>query len=182
MAELTYPFTLHVEPIDQEENLTEVNSYADLLGEIEGAAEVSRDEADALAEKILRGQEVNVSAMGTGLRLYGTKGGEQEDRLAPSPVGDDTASLPEEQAELLELLRRDETQNRLIHDDDDRRWYLYEFTEEPPRITDVRKDVAEALLEGGRVAHVEEEVRRVELPGGFSVYVLADANESTRRA
>lgn len=179
MAELTYPFTLHVEPIDQEENLTEVNSYANLLGELEGAAEVSRDEAEALAEKILRGQEINVSSMGTGLRLYATKGEEREGR-ASSPTGGDTSSLPEEQAEVLELLRRDEAQNRLVHDDTDRRWYLYEFTEEPPRITDVRKDVAESLLEGGQVTHVEEEVRRVELPGGFSVYVLADAGESSQ--
>lgn len=45
MAALTYPFILHVEPIDQEGSLTEVNSYAELLGELEGAAEVSRDEA-----------------------------------------------------------------------------------------------------------------------------------------
>lgn len=182
MAALTYPFILHVEPIGQEGSSTKVNSYAELLGELEEVAEVSRDEADALAEKILRGQEVNVSAAGTGLRLYATKGEKQEDQVPPSSTGSDTLSLPEEHAEVLELLRRDEAQNRLVHDDADRRWYLYEFTEEPPRITDVRKDVAEALLAGGRVMRVEEEIRRVELPGGFSVYVPADAGESTRRA
>lgn len=80
---------------------------------------------------------------------------------------------------MLELLRRDEAQNRLVHDDTDRRWYLYEFIEEPPRITDVRKDVAEALLEGGQVTRIEDEVRRVDLPGSFSVYVLADTGENT---
>jgi hypothetical protein len=41
---------------------------------------------------------------------------------------------------------------------------------------------AQFHLEGGQVTRVEEEVRRVELPGGFSVYVPADAGESTRRA
>lgn len=182
MATLTYPFNLHVEPIDQAENVTTVGSYADLLREVEAVAEVSRDEADALAEKILGGQEVNVSAVGTGLRLYGTKAEEQEDELEPLPASNDTMPLSEEHVEVLELLHRDESQNRLVHDEADRRWYLYEFTEEPPRITNIRKDVADALLAGGQVIRVEEEVRRVELPGGFSVYALPSASTNSRRS
>lgn len=176
---LTYPFTLHVEPIDQAEQTTDVASYADLVRELGAAAEVSRDDADALAQKVLAGQEVNVSAAGTGVRLYGTNeadGTEGErtegEREAPAQTRD--VSLSAEHESVLETLSRDPAQNRLVHDDPDKRWYVYEFTAEPPTITDVRNDVAEVLLGGGLVTRVEEDVRRIDLPGDYTVYVLAD--------
>ncbi len=186
MAAPTYPFTLHVEPTDQDENLAEVVSYADLVSQIEAIAEVPRAEATTLAQKVQAGQEVNVAASGTGLRLYATQGqsdttGEtQSEPTGTTPPSVDPASLSDEARAVLEPLRRDPAQNRLVHDDADRRWYVYEFTEEPPRITGVRREAAEGLVASGAVVQAaESEARRVDLPGGFSVYTTPEAAEST---
>ena len=187
MAAPTYPFTLHVEPTDQDENLAEVVSYADLVSQIEAIAEVPRAEATTLAQKVQAGQEVNVAASGTGLRLYATQG-DTTGEMQPEPTGTtppsvDPASLSDEARAVLEPLRRDPAQNRLVHDDADRRWYVYEFTEEPPRITDVRREAAEGLVESGAVVRAaESEARRVDLPGGFSVYTTPEGAESTPKS
>ncbi len=75
MARLQFPFLLHCDNQDGEaEIVEEVSSREELLSALEGMADVSRDEADTLARKILDGQNVNVSAHGEGLRLYGTAG------------------------------------------------------------------------------------------------------------
>lgn len=175
MPESTYPLTLYVEPTDQDVNRVEVASYAQLVSEIEAVAEVPRAEATTLAQKVQAGQEVNVAASGTGLRLYATKGEAGPEPTGTPRTGGDPAALTGEQSEVLEPLRRDPAQNRLVHDEADRRWYVYEFTEEPPRITDVRREVAEGLVGGGWVVQAaEDEARRVELPGGFAVYTLAE--------
>ena len=81
--------------------------------------------------------------------------------------------MNDEQAQILDLLRRDPSSNRLVRDGGDNRWYVYEFTDTPPTITDVRGDVGDALLEGGHVRYVEDEVRRTELPDIYSVYELS---------
>ena len=186
MAAPTYPFTLHVEPTDQDENLAEVVSYADLVSQIEAIAEVPRAEATTLAQKVQAGQEVNVAASGTGLRLYATNGEaqpEQPELTGTSQADVNPASLSDEARAVLEPLRRDPAQNRLVHDDADRRWYVYEFTEEPPRITDVRREAAEGLVESGAVVRAaESEARRVDLPGGFSVYTTPEGAESTPKS
>lgn len=186
MAAPTYPFTLHVQPTDQDENLAEVVSYADLVSQIEAIAEVPRAEATTLAQKVQAGQEVNVAASGTGLRLYATDGEarpEQPEPTAGAPTSVDPASLSDEARAVLEPLRRDPAQNRLVHDDADRRWYVYEFTEEPPRITDVRREAAEGLVSSGAVVRAaESEARRVDLPGGFSVYTTPEAAKSTPKS
>ena len=186
MAAPTYPFTLHVQPTDQDENLAEIVSYADLVSQIEAIAEVPRAEATTLAQKVQAGQEVNVAASGTGLRLYATNGAIQPEQPQPTggaPTSVDPASLSDEARAVLEPLRRDPAQNRLVHDDADRRWYVYEFTEEPPRITDVRREAAEGLVESGAVVQAaKSEARRIDLPGGFSLYTTPEAAESTPKS
>jgi hypothetical protein len=71
---LDFPFTLHGDNQRGENEIKEsVGSREELLSALEGLADVSRDEADLLARKILDGQTVEVAAHGQGLRLYGSK-------------------------------------------------------------------------------------------------------------
>jgi hypothetical protein len=71
---LDFPFTLRSDnQLGEAEIKESVASREELLSALEGIADVSRDEADSLARKILDGQTVNVSAHGQGLRLYGSK-------------------------------------------------------------------------------------------------------------
>ncbi len=84
-----------------------------------------------------------------------------------------------EQAQILDLLKSDPSSNKLVRDGGDNRWYVYEFSDTPPTITDVRGDVGDALLEGGHVRYVENEVRRTELPDIYSVYELSDGGSDT---
>ncbi len=72
---LNFPFTLHSDnQLGESELKEEIGSREELLNALMGIADVSRDEADLLARKILDGQTVNVSAHGQGLRLYGSSG------------------------------------------------------------------------------------------------------------
>ncbi len=81
--------------------------------------------------------------------------------------------MNDEQTQILDLLRRDPASNKLVRDGGDNRWYVYELGDNPPTITDVRGDVGDALLTGGHVRYVEDEVRRTELPDIYSVYELS---------
>ncbi|HEX7022878.1 MAG TPA: hypothetical protein VF171_08470, partial [Trueperaceae bacterium] len=66
--------------------------------------------------------------------------------------------------------------NVLVRDGADRRWYLYEFGDTPPTITDVRQDVAEALVEEGYVDYLDEDTeRRKPLPADYGVYELSES-------
>ena len=86
------------------------------------------------------------------------------------------AALPDQQLEVLKLLAADPQQNTLVENAPEQSWYVYEFTEQPPRITDVRRDVAAALQD--YVERVEPGVQRKELPATYTVYTLSELGKN----
>ncbi|MDZ7703234.1 MAG: hypothetical protein U5L04_01960 [Trueperaceae bacterium] len=89
--------------------------------------------------------------------------------------------IPREQAVVLERLLDDRVQNRLVYDSEDKRWYHYDFTSEPPTITDIQTDLAEALLQK-RYIEKRGDDQRAALPPSYEVYTATDLAENNLRA
>ena len=81
---------------------------------------------------------------------------------------------------LLELLQRDRRAHKLIHDNVDDRWFVYQFEQDPPEVTSVPKDLAITALQRHWVEEREDD-RRGDLPSEhYEVFLLTD--EGDRRA
>ncbi|CAN5799499.1 hypothetical protein BH24DEI2_BH24DEI2_25660 [soil metagenome] len=86
------------------------------------------------------------------------------------------ATIPDEQKRILQTLSADPEQNVLVENGPEQTWYLYEFTEQPPRITDVRQDVAAELL--SYVERVAPGLQRKDLPDTYTVFTLTEQGKN----
>jgi len=72
--------------------------------------------------------------------------------------------MNEELRNLVDYLRENPDERKLVHDEAEHRWFIYDFVETPPEVTSVAKELVGELIER-RWVEDEGEENRAQFPG-----------------